>query len=108
MKLARSTIALALCVLASGCARGALFTYVTEPLTTNLNRTPVVADRASGSAKRIQYNSYRIDWGTMAIGEIANRVGFETIYYADLTTLTIAGVWIQRWVHVYGVPKTGS
>ena len=55
-----------------------------------------------GSVKTLQYNNYRIDWGTMAIGEIAQRAGLDEAYYADVTTMTILGIWTQRWVHVYG------
>lgn len=31
-----------------------------------------------------------------------NKVGIETVHYADLETLSVLGVWNQRWVHVYG------
>ena len=35
-------------------------------------------------------------------GEIAKEHGFETVYYADLETLSVLGVWTQQYVHVYG------
>ena len=106
MKLARIIACVALLGL-SGCARGLFFTYTTEPLTTNFNRTLIVDQKVSGSVKTLQYNNYRIDWGTMAIGEIAQRAGLDEAYYADVTTMTILGIWTQRWVHVYGNHTSG-
>ena len=36
------------------------------------------------------------------IGSIAKENGFKEVYYADLRTLSILGVWTQRFVTIYG------
>ena len=41
-------------------------------------------------------------WDTNGIGEIGKENGLEEVYYADLETLSVLGIWTQRWVHVYG------
>jgi hypothetical protein len=38
-------------------------------------------------------------------GTIARDYGFEEVYYADLQTLRVLGVWPQRFVTIYGVRK---
>ena len=84
-----------------GCGIGFLYTHITTPLDLDLNSTPVVRDSADSDVKTFQYY-IRIDWGSNAIGEIAKEHGFETVYYADLETLRVLGVWTQQYVHVYG------
>lgn len=84
-----------------GCVRGILYTDTTTPLVRNFHDTPVVSGEGGGDVKTIRYY-VEIDWDSNAIGDIAKKEGFEEIYYADLRTLSILGVWTQRFVHVYG------
>jgi hypothetical protein len=93
---ARVSLACALPALA-----GCIYAHTTRPLTTDLHGAPVVDEEASGDVKRFQYY-VRVAWDSNAIGEIAKEHGFEEVYYADLETLRILGIWTQRWVHVYG------
>ena len=85
----------------TACRSGAIFTHVVVPLDANFDRTVVQAGSARDDTKRFQYR-VRIEWGDQAIGEIASRNGMHTVHYADLETLSVLGVWTQRWVRIYG------
>ena len=85
--------------------RGLIYTNVTKPLTKNFDRTPVVDDHAGkGDVKELRYNSYlRVIWDDNALGSLAKDAGFSQIYYADLQTFSILGIWTQYRVRVYGI-----
>jgi len=88
----------------AGCARGLLYTQTTQPLTTNFHDTPSgigTRTRGEGDIKRLRYY-IEVWWDSNAIGEIAKANGIETIYYADIETLSVLGVWRQTFVNVYG------
>ncbi len=87
----------------SGCAgpRGFIYTHTVDPLTRDFHQTPVVANEAAGDVKEIQYY-VRVLWSSNGIGAIAKENGFDKVYYADLETLRVLGIWTQQWVHVYG------
>ena len=89
----------------SGCAPlGLVYSHTFEPLSTNFNETPVVSEHAAGDVR--QFNFYvRVLWHGNAIGEIAKQHGFDEVYYADLETLRVLGIWTQQWAHVYGSRK---
>ncbi len=96
--------AIALLLLATtplGCMSGALYSHVTVPLDVNLDRTPVHDEYGRESWNSFQYY-IRVDWGSDGIGDIAKQHGFTRVDYADLETLTVLGVWTQRWARVYG------
>ena len=104
-------IAAALAVaIASGCARpsgptGILFSYATQPLTTNFHRTPVVdGQNNSGSVFQLQYY-VRLDWGDNSVGGLGEEAGFDEVYYADITTLRIYSYFRMERVRVYGHRK---
>ena len=86
-----------------GCASpfGLVYTHTVEPLSTDFHGTPVVTDQAPGDVKQITFY-VSVLWNGNAIGEIAKEHGFQEVYYADLETLRVLGVWTQEWVHVYG------
>lgn len=90
-----------LCNSLIGCTPGFVYTHNTEPLVIDFHETPAGQDAARGDTKHF---SYYVDvrWDENGIGEIARRTDMEEIYYADLETLSIFGIWTQRWVHVYG------
>lgn len=90
--------------LLASCATGALYTHTVEPLTLNLEVTPVMADSGKGAVKRFQYY-VDVEWDRNGIGAIAREHGFETVHYADLETFAILGIWRQRRVHVYGTRR---
>ncbi len=97
-------LALTACVLlgCSGCVSGLLYTHTIEPLSTDFDRTPVGETTAVGDVRQLRYSSFEVQWSSNAIGEIARRHGMQQVYYADLETLSVLGVWTQRWVLVYG------
>ena len=64
--------------------------------------TPVVeGDPGRGDVKQFDYY-VRVRWNANGIGEIAQANDFDKVYYADLESLRILGIWSQEWVHVYG------
>jgi hypothetical protein len=91
-------------LLLSGCMHGLIYTHVTEPLTTHFDRTPVGdGAEAEGDVKELRYNAYlRVLWDENSIGSISKEAGFKEIYYADLETFSVLGIWTQYRVHVYG------
>ncbi|MEX2208466.1 MAG: TRL domain-containing protein [Myxococcota bacterium] len=90
-----------------GCAQGLIYTHVTRPLTINFDRTPVAnGSHAKGDVKELRYNAYlRVLWDENSIGSIAKEAGFKEIYYADLETFSVLGIWTQYRVHVYGIEE---
>ena len=44
----------------------------------------------------------QIDWGETGLGAVAKKHGFKRIYYADLETFSILGIYTRRTAHVYG------
>jgi len=104
------TAVVAAALLLCGCLRGAVYTHVTRPLTTNFDRTPV-ADGfvAKGDVKELRYNSYlRVIWDVNSIGALAKQEGLGELYYADLETFSVLGIWTQYRVHVYGRKREAS
>ena len=91
-------------LLLCGCMRGLIYTHATFPLTTHFDRTPVAdGSHAKGDVKELRYNAYlRVLWDENSIGSIAKQAGFTQIYYADLETFSVLGIWTQYRVHVYG------
>ena len=85
-----------------GCVRGLLVHHVVMPLDVDFNETPVQHHYAEDDTKRFQYR-VRIEWGDEGIGTIAKEHGLTEIHYADVETLSLLnGVWLQRWIRVYG------
>lgn len=54
-----------------------------------------------GNTKQFRYY-VDINWDSNGIGDIAKKAGFDKVYYADRTVLSIVGVWTQIFVTVYG------
>ena len=104
-----TTVALATLILvSSGCVSGAIYSHTTVPLDVNFEGAPQKPDHRGPSWKTLTIPVFyyggrlRFDWGSTAIGDAAERAGIETVYYADLETLSVLGVWTQRTIHVYG------
>jgi len=87
----------------AGCV-GLVYTHTTEPLSVDFHGAPVVQERSRGDIKTFQYY-VQVQWDQNGIGQIAKEYGFEEVYYADLETLSVLGIWTQRWAHVYGKRK---
>ena len=90
--------------------RGYLFTWATVPLTRNYRHTPVV-DSANGygSIFHLEYSywyiPFSLDWGDNSIGGLAKEAGFDEVYYADMTTISVWTVFRMQRVRVYGHPQ---
>jgi hypothetical protein len=101
----RVQLALAACLAPalSGCLGpvGLVYTHTIEPLDSDYHRTPVVKNQGAGDVKELSYY-VRVLWSANGIGAIAKENGFSEVYYADLETLRVLGIWTQQWVHVYG------
>ncbi len=100
--MARAAV-IVLVLLATGCMRGLIYTNVTQPLTTHFGETPVVQNGyEKGDVKQLRYSYFHLIWDDNAIGALAKRAGFSEVYYADLQTISILGIWTQYRVRVYG------
>ncbi len=95
---------LALAVLLAGCSAGIIYTHTMQPLTLDVHRTTVVPTGGEGDIKHLVllYPALSFAWDDAAIGDIARKNGIKELYFADLETLRILGIWNQYWVHVYG------
>ena len=89
-----------------GVLAGVVYTRVKFPLTTDLNQTPAAVDTGGGKIVRIKepFSGYGIsaEFYSNAIGEIAERHGLKTVYYADVERFSILGIWRHDEVIVYG------
>ncbi len=104
-------VGLLLLLLITGCAdkllRGAAFTWVTVPLTKDLNNTPTAGNEdISGRMIHIKepfsgYGFYA-EVDSNAIGDIARKHNLRKIYFADKEIFNILGIWKTETVHVYG------
>ena len=95
-------IALVLALLVSGCGAGIIYTHTYQPLTHDMHKTPVVQTEKAGNIKHIQIGYIGVAWDSAALGDIAKKNGLTEMYFADLETLKILGIWNQYTVHVYG------
>lgn len=107
-------IALSLLVmlLTTGCQEyllhGLVYTHVTIPLTSNLDRTPVPQHPDKGQGRMIRITEPFTGYGlyteiySNAIGDIARKHGVNTVYFADQELYSILGVWTSSTIHIYG------
>ena len=85
----------------TGCSTARIYHHVTLPLDVNFRNTPVADLKAGGNTKQFRYY-VDVNWDSNGIGDIAKKAGFEKVYYADRTVLSVAGIWTQVFVTVYG------
>ena len=94
-------------LLLSGCTTGLIYTHTVRPLDLNQDNTPT-AEKVGQSDIRylniplIARGQLSFLWNSNAIGDIARKNGFETVYYADIEVLSILTIWNQYTVHIYG------
>jgi hypothetical protein len=89
-------------LLVSGCGVGIIYTHTWQPLTVDVQRTPVVQSEKSGDIKHIQLPYVGVAWDSGALGDIAKKNGINELYFADLETLRVLSIWNQYTVHLYG------
>ena len=93
----------------TGTLRGLVYTNHRIPYTSDLIDTknvPEVVIHARGKITRIRepisgYGVYA-EWNSNAIGDIAERQGLQTVYYADMEIFSILGIWKDTKLHIYG------
>ncbi|MEN9844951.1 MAG: hypothetical protein RIS36_98 [Pseudomonadota bacterium] len=106
MKLVTMVVAVTL----SGCAvinRGIVYTDTTQPLCKDLRSTTLGGRSASGSSKRVEIPTTRVDigaeWDSRAIGDIAKEHGMTTVHGCDSRRESILfGIWRRDEVIIYG------
>jgi hypothetical protein len=106
VKLVTLVFALTLC----GCgviSRGLIYTDTTQPLCKDLRSTTLGSKAASGSSKRVEIPTTRVDigaeWDSRAIGDIAKEHGITTVYGCDSRRESILlGLWRRDEVIIYG------
>jgi hypothetical protein len=94
----------------SGCgviSRGLLYTDITQPLCKDARGTQLGEKKASGSSKKIEIPTARVDiaaeWDSRAIGEIARKHGLKTVYGCDIRRQSyVLGIWRKDEVIIYG------
>ena len=91
---------------ASDFQEGYFFTWTRVPFTKDLNNTPVPRREAGAKVIRIKepFSGYGIaaEFNSNAIGDIARENGMTTVYFADLETFDVLGIWKHREIMVYG------
>ena len=89
-------------ILLVGCTPyGILFTHTKKPLDTNMSQTPIIDNSGQNDIKHIRFY-VDVMWDSNAVGDIAKKYGIKEIYYADIETFSVLGIWNQYTVHVYG------
>ena len=94
----------------SGCgviSRGVLYTDTIQPLCKDARGTELGSKRASGSSKKIEIPTTRVDigaeWDSRAIGDIAKQHGISTVYTCDRRRQSVLlGLWRRDEVSIYG------
>jgi hypothetical protein len=92
----------ALALLIPGCGAGILYTHTVTPLSLDMHRTKIVQTEGTGDIKHIQVGQVGVAWDSAAFGDIAKKNGLNELYFADLETLKVLGIWNQYTVHLYG------
>ena len=88
-------------------SRGLLYTDTVQPLCRDLRGTILGDKVASGSSKRVEIPTTRIDvsaeWDSRAIGDIARKAGISTVYGCDGRRQSyVLGIWRKDEVIIYG------
>ena len=84
---------------------GWIYSNTIEPLDTNYDRTPVApvdGPQGKGGIYRLRYQA-SVEWNSNGLGDLAQKLGFTKLYYADLERLSIlGGLFSSTFVHLYG------
>ncbi|OGW39191.1 MAG: hypothetical protein A2010_11930 [Nitrospirae bacterium GWD2_57_9] len=102
MKNLRLLTALLLLALLPGC----LYVHTLQPLTVNMDRTPLSQAEKQGTVKTISLpymgQTHLAAWGNAAIGQVAKEQDMKEVYFADLEIFSVLRIWNEYTVHVYG------
>ncbi len=99
-----------LVIASSGCgviSRGLIYTDTIQPLCKDMRGTGLGNMTGSGSSKRVELPTARVDltaeWDSRAIGDIAREHGITTVYGCDSRRQSyVLGIWRKDEVIIYG------
>ena len=85
---------------------GLIYTKVKMPLSRDLDVSPFKYNDGTGKVVRIRepisgYGIYA-ELNSNAIGEIAQKHGISTVYFADQQLFSVLGIWSSTEVIIYG------
>lgn len=88
-------------------SRGIIYTDTIQPLCKDLRGTTLGSKTASGSSKRVEIPTTRVDigaeWDSRAIGDIAKEHGISTVYTCESRRQSVLfGLWRRDEVIIYG------
>ena len=85
---------------------GLIVTNTVTPYTLDLNNTPVTDSKGESSIVRIREPftgaGVYTELKTNAIGDIARENGLQRVYFADLETFSVLGIWRTDTLVIYG------
>lgn len=84
-----------------GC--GLIYTHTIVPFDLDIEQgTPCDFEAKGNNIKQFQFDIVNLMWDSNAIGDVVREAGLDTVYFADLESFRILGIWNQYTVHVYG------
>ena len=95
-----ATVALAALLWAATSA--CVYRHTVEPLDTDFHAAPVFAGEGHLTMKELRVRVADVQWASNAVGDIAREHGLSRVWYADLETFSVLGVWNEFTLHVYG------
>lgn len=103
-------VSFVMCAGLGGCgviSRGLLYTDTVQPLCKDMRRTSLGSTVASGSSKKIEIPTARVDlaaeWDSRAIGDIAKKHGISTVHACESRRQSyVLGIWRKDEVIIYG------
>ena len=85
---------------------GIVYTHIKIPLSADLVNSPVVVVHSDGKIVQVKEPLSGLglyaEWDSNAIADLAQRHGLKTVYFADMESFSILGIWTHQKVHVYG------
>lgn len=82
---------------------GFLYNHTIEPLTLDFKSTPARGKKADSDTKQFSYSQIQIKWNSNGLGNIAKKNNVNSLYYADVETLSIlGGLWQRQNILLYG------
>jgi len=85
---------------------GYIYTNTRVPFTKDLDNTPVVHTQSDGVIVKIKepFSGLGVytEFNTNALGDLAKKNNMNKLYYAELETFELFGIWRQRRLYLYG------
>ena len=112
-RLGRFGIFVVMFLLLSGCSSfdsvglsGYVLTNTRRPYTEDLHDTPAILSQSDGTIIKIQEPfsgmGMYAEFNTNAIGDLAKKYNMKKVYYAELQTFDLLGIWREKKLFLYG------